>query len=167
MTLDGSTLETTSPERAVSALRCPLGSESIRALLPHSWPFLFLDRVIELVPLEYGVGLKNVSVSEPYFAGHFPMDAIVPGVLIIESLAQLCGVVVASALIDLSQHSRAPTRSFLAGVNRMRFRVPVRPGDQLRLEVTTSSVRGAVREFRAAARLGSRVAAEGSLVLAT
>jgi 3-hydroxyacyl-[acyl-carrier-protein] dehydratase len=166
-------LELEAAPGAVPSFRLPIGSDEIRRILPHSWPFLHLDRVTELTAEGRGVGLKNVSVAEPHFAGHFPHESIVPGVLIVESLAQLAGIVVAVApSLRVGRGGAAAgrpsgQRAFLAGIKRMRFRHPARPGDQVRLQVTLSAESGAVSEFQAEARVGSWVVANGSLTIAT
>lgn len=140
-----------------------LGAEDIRRLLPHRWPFLFVDRVIEIDAPTRAVGIKNVSVAEPHFEGHFEHDSVMPGVLIIEALAQLAGILVACS--EPSRDSGS-SRTYLAAVNRMRFRVPARPGDQLRLTVTRSAGTFGLAEFAAEARAGSSVVADGRLVIA-
>lgn len=156
-----------SPVRGTSTRR--LGADEIRALLPHSFPFLFLDRVTELEPMVRGRGLKNVSINEPYFAGHFPHESIMPGVLVIETLAQLAGIVLAAPAdsADAPATGSPPTRCFLAQVGRMRFREPVRPGDQLDLEAVRSGGARGLVEFRVVARVAGKPVVEGSLMLAT
>lgn len=154
--------------RAASAR--PLSADDIRALLPHSFPFLFLDRVTELEPLVRGRGLKNVSINEPYFAGHFPHESIMPGVLVIETMAQLAGIVLAAPVAGVDGgdgDTSTPTRCFLAQVGRMRFREPVRPGDQLDLEAVRSGGARGLVEFRVVARVAGKPVVEGSLMLAT
>jgi 3-hydroxyacyl-[acyl-carrier-protein] dehydratase len=142
-----------------------LGSDQIRRLLPHSWPFLFVDRVGELEPGVGGTGIKNVSVSEPYFAGHFPHESIMPGVLIIEALAQLAGVVVAAAA-EQTEGGPETGRAYLAGVRRMRFRQPVRPGDQLELKVKKTGGVAGISEFKGEVKVGPTTVADGSLIIA-
>lgn len=156
-----------SPIRAGVTRR--LEADEIRALLPHSFPFLFVDRVIELEPMVRARGLKNVSINEPYFAGHFPHESIMPGVLVIETLAQLAGIVLAvptDAAAD-DEAAAPPTRCFLAQVGRMRFREPVRPGDQLDMEAVRSGGARGLVEFRVVARVAGKPVVDGSLMLAT
>ena len=101
----------------------------IRELLPHRYPFLLVDKVVEMEE-DRVVGIKNVTVNEPFFNGHFPDFPVMPGVLIIEAMAQTAGVLVLSYVED--RHNKT---ILLAGVENARFRKPVRPGDQLRMEM--------------------------------
>ncbi|MEQ1886306.1 MAG: 3-hydroxyacyl-ACP dehydratase FabZ [Bryobacteraceae bacterium] len=103
--------------------------QQIRELLPHRYPFLLVDRVVEMEE-DRVVGIKNVTVNEPFFNGHFPDFPVMPGVLIIEAMAQTAGVLVLSYVAD-----RKNKNILLAGVENARFRRPVRPGDQLRMEM--------------------------------
>ncbi len=111
----------------------PLMLEEIQRILPHRYPFLLVDRIIALEPGKRIVGLKNVSINEPYFQGHFPGRPIMPGVLIIESLAQVGGIL---ALLATPENMGNPS-IYLMGLDKVRFRQPVVPGDQLWLEVET------------------------------
>jgi 3-hydroxyacyl-[acyl-carrier-protein] dehydratase len=101
----------------------------IRELLPHRYPFLLVDRIVEMEE-DRVVGIKNVTVNEPFFNGHFPDFPVMPGVLIVEAMAQTAGVLVLSYVPD-----RKSKTILLAGVENARFRKPVRPGDQLRMEM--------------------------------
>ncbi len=111
----------------------PLKAEEIQRILPHRYPFLLVDRIIALEPGKRIVGLKNVSINEPFFQGHFPGRPIMPGVLIVESLAQVGGIL---ALLSTPENMGNPS-IYLMGLDKVRFRQPVVPGDQLRLEVET------------------------------
>ncbi len=111
----------------------PLKLEEIQRILPHRYPFLLVDRIIALEPGKRIVGLKNVSINEPFFQGHFPGRPIMPGVLIVESLAQVGGIL---ALLSTPENMGNPS-IYLMGLDKVRFRQPVVPGDQLRLEVET------------------------------
>ena len=111
----------------------PLNLEEIQRILPHRYPFLLVDRIIALELGKRIVGLKNVTINEPYFQGHFPGRPIMPGVLIVEALAQVGGIL---ALLSNPENLGNPS-VFLMGLDKVRFRQPVVPGDQLRLEVTT------------------------------
>ena len=103
----------------------------IQSILPHRYPFLLVDRVIELEINERAVGVKNISINEPFFQGHFPGRPIFPGVLILEALAQLGGI-----LAIRSSPGKAPPVVYLTGIDKAKFRKPIIPGDQLRLQVT-------------------------------
>ncbi len=103
----------------------------IQAILPHRYPFLLVDRVTELQTDRMAVGVKNVTINEPFFQGHFPARPIFPGVLILEALAQLGGI-----LAIRSAPGDAPPVVYLTGIDKAKFRKPVIPGDQLRLQVT-------------------------------
>jgi 3-hydroxyacyl-[acyl-carrier-protein] dehydratase len=117
-----------------TALTLPVNVEQIQALLPHRYPFLLVDRVIELVPNTSVVALKNVTINEQFFLGHFPGHPVMPGVLIVEAMAQAAGL-----LTQISSRLRGDMGSplfYLAKVDNARFTAPVVPGDQLRMEVT-------------------------------
>jgi 3-hydroxyacyl-[acyl-carrier-protein] dehydratase len=108
--------------------------------LPHRYPFLLIDRVIEMVPGESLVALKNVTINEPFFPGHFPHHPVMPGVLILESLAQASGLL---SFESLQTPVTEDTVVYFVGIDNARFRGPVGPGDQLRLETrVTKRVRG-------------------------
>lgn len=142
-----------------------IDADEIRRLLPHRWPFLLVDRVKDCVPGESAVGLKNVALNESVFQGHFPDQSIMPGVLIIEALAQTCGIVV--TLGNAAGGPQSPGRGFLATVRKMRFLTPVRPGDQIELRVRKDAVHAGVVEFATEAWVAGRPVATGHLVLAT
>lgn len=136
----------------------PIEVEEIRSLLPHRYPFLLVDRIIDLEPERRIIGLKNVTINEPFFQGHFPGRAIMPGVLIIEAMAQVGGIL---AIKSLPPGSKAVV--FLAGINEARFRRPVVPGDQLRFEVETLKRRDAYWKMLGKAFVGSDVASEAEV----
>src|SRR6266487_3226253 len=102
---------------------------AIQEILPHRYPMLLVDRILELEP-DRIVGIKNVTANEPFFPGHFPAYPVMPGVLIVEAMAQVAGVLVLSQIED-----RANKLVFLATIEQAKFRRPVRPGDQLRIEM--------------------------------
>ncbi len=137
-----------------------LNAQQIQALIPHRYPFLLVDRVIELEPGVRAVGLKNVSANEPYFQGHFPGYPIMPGVLLVEALAQV-GVVVA-----LSMPENRGKVVFFAGIDRFRFRQAVVPGDTVRLEVTLTRMRGPIGKAAATASVEGKLVGEGELTFA-
>ncbi|MFC5831579.1 3-hydroxyacyl-ACP dehydratase FabZ [Nonomuraea insulae] len=135
-----------------------LSHDQVRELIPHRWPMLLLDRVERVEPGVKGVAIKNVTGTELWFQGHFAERAILPGVVVIEALAQLAGVV-----FVLKGASRI---SYLAGVKSMRFRRPIVPGDQLLLSAERNAGAPGFAEFRVAARVGGQVAAEGLITIA-
>ena len=137
-----------------------LTAQEIQAIIPHRWPFLLVDKIDELEPGVGAVGVKNVSINEPFFQGHFPGHPIMPGVLIVEALAQVGSV----ALLSLEENKGKV--GFFAGINSFRFRRPVYPGDVLRLEVRLSKLRGAVGKGMARAEVDGKTAAEGELTFA-
>jgi len=137
-----------------------LDIKMIISLLPHRYPFLLVDRITGLVPGKSATGYKNVTINEPYFQGHFPGEPIMPGVLIVEALAQ----VGAAAL--LSAADAAGKLALFAGINRFRFKLPVRPGDRLELAAALTSRRGAVGKADAEARVEGKIAAAGELMFA-
>jgi 3-hydroxyacyl-[acyl-carrier-protein] dehydratase len=118
----------------MATITLPVNIEQIRELLPHRYPFLLVDRVVEIDPDVSVVALKNVTINEPFFEGHFPGHSVMPGVLIIEAMAQAAGL-----LTQISRHMKGDTGSalfYLVKVDNARFSAPVIPGDQLRLEVS-------------------------------
>lgn len=137
-----------------------LSVEDIQKIIPHRYPFLLVDRILEIVPGEKAVGLKNVTVNEPFFQGHFPGEALMPGVLIAEALAQVGAV----ALL-----SRAEFRGKLAlfrGIDKFRFRGMVVPGDTLHLEVVLTGLKGVVGRGKGKAFVEGKVVAAGELIFA-
>ena len=111
----------------------------IMSILPHRYPFLLIDRVVEIEPKQRIVAIKNVTVNEPHFTGHFPDYPIMPGVLTIEAMAQAGGALL---LTEFSAEERADKLMVFTGIEEARFRRPVLPGDQLRIEVTVVNMRG-------------------------
>jgi 3-hydroxyacyl-[acyl-carrier-protein] dehydratase len=126
--------------------------------IPHRYPFLMIDRVVELVPNHSAVGIKNVSVNEPFFEGHFPNHPVMPGVLIIESMAQTAAVLVVETL----GHDAAGRVVYFMSIEGAKFRRPVVPGDQLRIHVTKERNRGNVWKFNAVARVDGISVAEAT-----
>jgi beta-hydroxyacyl-ACP dehydratase FabZ len=129
-----------------------LDINEIRAILPHRYPMLLVDRILEL-EAERIVGIKNVTANEPFFDGHFPGFPVMPGVLIVEAMAQTAGVLVLKSIAD-----RDSKLVFLAAVEQARFRKPVLPGDQLRMEMTILKRKSFV------ARIAGRATVDGVLV---
>ncbi|NOY44435.1 3-hydroxyacyl-ACP dehydratase FabZ [Deferrisoma camini] len=133
--------------------------QQILACLPHRYPFLLVDRVVELVPGDRIEALKNVTVNEPFFTGHFPGRPIMPGVLIVEALAQAGGILA----LQTTQECVEGKLMLFRGIDRVRFRRPVVPGDQLRLHVRVEKRRQGFWSFEAAARVDGEVATEAHL----
>ena len=125
-------------------------------LLPHRYPFLLVDRIFDMDRDETAVGVKNVTINEPFFQGHFPGYPVMPGVLIVEAIAQT-GAVLMSKSLDVDV--RGKTILFMS-VDNCRFRQPVRPGDVIRMPVEVLRARGDVFKFRGRAMVGEKVAAE-------
>jgi len=128
----------------------------IRAVLPHRYPFLLVDRLISVDGDEFEC-LKNVTYNEPFFTGHFPAEPVMPGVLIIEALAQAAGLAIASGAAD------NPGTGYLTGIDKARFRRKVVPGDQLRLTGTVLLNRRGLCKVQAKALVGEETAAEAEL----
>lgn len=134
----------------------------IKRLLPHRYPFLLVDRILELEIGKRVVGLKNVTLNEPFFPGHFPNNPVMPGVLIIEAMAQVGGILALLSTPDLQEEPAI----YLMGVDKMRFRKPVIPGDQLIMELTT--IRGGRKFYKMAGKafVNQTLVAEGELMAA-
>ncbi len=128
----------------------------IMEAIPHRFPFLMIDRVVDVVPDRSAVGVKNVSANEPFFQGHFPKHPVMPGVLIIESMAQTAAVLVVETLGS----EAAGKVVYFMSVEGAKFRRPVIPGDQLRIHVTKLRNRGSVWKFQAVARVDKVEVAE-------
>lgn len=137
-----------------------LSSGQIQEILPHRWPFLLVDKIIDLQPGQGAVGIKNVTAAEPCFQGHFPGYPIFPGVLIIEAMAQVGAVAV------LCMPENQGKIVLFAGVDKCRFRGAVYPGDTLRLEVTFTRMRGPVGKGSGKALIDGKTVAEGELTFA-
>ena len=132
-----------------------LDVEAIMALIPHRYPLLLVDRILEIEPGRRIVGLKNVSANEPFFQGHFPGHPIMPGVLVVEAMAQVGGVL--AALMPGAEGYIA----YFAAIDRCRFRRPVRPGDQLITEVVVLKTRSRIGQMQATGRVDGVIVAEG------
>jgi 3-hydroxyacyl-[acyl-carrier-protein] dehydratase len=135
----------------------------IMTYLPHRYPFLLVDRIVAIEPGKSIRGIKNVTINEPFFQGHFPAYAVMPGVLVIEALAQ-----VAAILSHLIADTKPDGRSliFFAGIDNARFRRQVMPGDQLTLEAEVIRIVRGVGKFRTWAHVGDEIAAEAELLAA-
>jgi len=135
-----------------------LDSEGIKKLLPHRYPFLLVDRIIELIPRTRVVGIKQVSINEEYFQGHFPGAPVMPGVLVIEALAQ-CGAILALREIE----NRDQKLVLFTGIKEARFRRPVVPGDTLVLEVTALRTGSRIQRMRGEAKVNGQICADAEL----
>jgi 3-hydroxyacyl-[acyl-carrier-protein] dehydratase len=130
----------------------------IQEMIPHRYPFLMIDRVVEIVPNESAVGIKNVSIGEPYFTGHFPQRPVMPGVLIIEAMAQTAAVLVVQTL---GREAEGRLVYFMT-LDNARFRRPVVPGDTLRVQVVKQRNRGSVWKFEGHAYVDGQLVAEAT-----
>lgn len=137
-----------------------LEADQIEAIIPHRYPFLLIDRMVEIEEGKHGVGIKNVTANEWFFEGHFPGHKVMPGVLIIEAMAQVAAV---TLLKDTDAAGKLP---MFGGIDNMRFRRPVVPGDQLRLEFTLEKIRGPVGKGQVRATVDGKLAADGSITFA-
>lgn len=133
----------------------------IQELLPHRYPFLLVDRILEVQGTQKIIGLKNVTVNEPFFQGHFPQRPIMPGVLILEAMAQAAGILV---FRTLGSKPEADSVYYLAGIDKARFKRPVVPGDQLELEVTLERGLRGVWKFACAAKVEGKVVCEAEML---
>lgn len=132
-------------------------SEEIKKILPHRYPFLLVDRIIEIEATR-AVGIKNVTVNEPFFEGHFPARAVMPGVLIVESMAQIAGIV------SLRKINKPGALAFLAGLDEVRFREPVVPGDQLVIETRLVKEKARFVSVEATAKVKEKTVCEAKLM---
>ena len=135
-----------------------LDTEQIRAYLPHRYPMLLVDRILELEPGKRAIGLKNVTINEEFFNGHFPGQAMMPGVLILEAMAQVGGVLL------LSDPSCKNKIAVIGGIESVRFRKPVLPGDALITEVEVMAVRRNFGKIKMTGRVNEEVVASAELV---
>lgn len=134
--------------------------KEIMDVIPHRPPFLLVDRILECEAGVRAVGIKGVTMNEPFFTGHFPGEPIMPGVLIVEALAQV------GAVALLSSESNKGKLALFAGINEFRFRGKVTPGDMLKLELTVTRAKGAIGKGNAVATVDGQVVAEGELIFA-
>jgi 3-hydroxyacyl-[acyl-carrier-protein] dehydratase len=136
-----------------------LDARAIQELLPHRYPFLLVDRIIELVPKQRIVGIKQVTMGEPFFQGHFPGAPVMPGVLVVEALAQVGAVLALREIED-----RDKKLVLFTGIKEARFRRPVVPGDTLYLEVTALRIGSRVQRMRGEAKVEGQLAADAEIM---
>ncbi len=137
-----------------------LDIQQIQAAIRHRYPFLLVDRVLELEEGKRAVAIKNVTINEEFFNGHFPNYPVMPGVLIVEALAQV------SAIIMLTKEGNEGRLGLLAGIDQCRFKKQVKPGDQLRLEVEITRLKGAIGKGRGIATVDGELVCETELIFA-
>ena len=147
-----------SPRESKTVLKSTMSIDELIKVIPHRYPFLLVDRILEVEERKRIVGLKNVTINEPYFQGHFPGHPIMPGVLIIEAMAQVGGVLLLGSVDDYESKV-----VYFMSLDNVKFRRPVRPGDQLRFELEMTQIRGAVCKMRGVARVDGDVVAEAEM----
>ena len=137
-----------------------LSSTEIQNVIPHRYPFLLVDRIIEIEPMKRAVGIKNVTINEQFFQGHFPGHPVMPGVLILEAMAQVGGVAM------LHPEENRGKLAFFAGMDRVKFRRPVVPGDQLRMVAEIIKVRSNMGKLWVQSFVDEQLVAEGEFLFA-
>src|SRR5690625_3395921 len=134
--------------------------QQIKEIIPHRYPFLLVDKVTEMEEGKKVTGIKNVTINEPFFAGHFPDYPVMPGVLILEALAQL------GAIGVLSKEENKGKIGFLAGIDKCRFKRQVVPGDQLKLEIEITRMKGSIGKGKGIATVNGEVACQAEIMFA-
>lgn len=134
--------------------------QKIMERIPHRYPFILVDRILELEPNKRVVGLKNVTMNEPFFQGHFPKRPIMPGVLILEAMAQTSGVL---AIESIAKGEKGALMYFM-GLNNVKFRKPVVPGDQLIMELDVLKLRTKIMKLAGVAKVDGQIVAEAQLM---
>ncbi|MDQ0229077.1 3-hydroxyacyl-ACP dehydratase FabZ [Metabacillus malikii] len=160
-------------------MRKELGIQEILKILPHKWPFLFVDKVTDIEPGKRGIGIKNVTISEPYFEGHFPQFPIMPGVLIVEAAAQTAAVIFAAGEIERlsnepsggsrvskKEMTDSPFLGYLSSIKKMKFKKPVAPGDQLKIKVRIGASLNGLTQVIIAVSTEKETVAEGEIIIA-
>jgi 3-hydroxyacyl-[acyl-carrier-protein] dehydratase len=150
-----------SAQAAAEAEMVDVGLDEIQRLIPHRYPFLMIDKVIDLVPGQRAIGIKNVTINEPFFPGHFPGRPVMPGVLIVEAMAQTAAIAVVKGL---GQQEGSGNVVYFMAIDRARFRQPVLPGDRLELHVSLIKGRAKVWRFAGEARVDGTVRAEAEFM---
>ncbi|HLO25738.1 MAG TPA: 3-hydroxyacyl-ACP dehydratase FabZ [Geobacteraceae bacterium] len=136
-----------------------LDVNEIMKILPHRFPFLMVDRIVEMEPGKKIVGIKNVTINEPFFPGHFPGQPIMPGVLIIEAMAQVAGIL---GILTYDENDRNKI-TYFTGIDNAKFRRPVLPGDQLRLELVAMDFKRGIWFFQGKAYVDGKLVTEAEL----
>jgi UDP-N-acetylglucosamine acyltransferase len=149
------------PKQPYPPLSMPLGYDDIRKILPHRYPFLLVDRIVELEPGVRCVGVKSVTINEEFFQGHFPGRPVMPGVLLLEAMAQVAGV------LTLVSRNSPGALSYFASIEKARFRRPVQPGDQFMTEATLTVLRGALCKVSVVGRVDGQVMVEAEFTFMT
>lgn len=137
-----------------------LSATEIQKIIPHRYPMLLVDRILELEPMKRAVGIKNVTFTEPFFQGHFPGQPVMPGVLILEAMAQVGAV---ATLYPVENRGKV---ALFASIDRVKFRKPVVPGDQLRMVAELVKIRGSMGKLWCEAFVDDQLVAEGELMFA-
>ncbi|MGI5839690.1 MAG: 3-hydroxyacyl-ACP dehydratase FabZ [bacterium] len=137
-----------------------LDIRAIQSILPHRYPFLLIDRIVEMEPGKRAVAIKNVTANEPFFPGHFPGRPVMPGVLLVEAMAQTGAVAI------LSLPEQQGKIGYFAGIDKARFRQPVVPGDQLRIDVVLTKIRGSVGKGSGKIFVDGDIVAEAEMMFA-
>jgi len=141
-------------------LELPLDSVAIRKIIPHRYPFLLVDRIDSLEPGKSATGVKNVTANDQFFQGHFPDYPVMPGVLIVEAIAQVGAI----ALLSLEEHSGKI--AYFAGINNVRFKRQVKPGDTLKLDVQITKIRRGIGSGEGTAMVDGEIACKGEFMFA-
>jgi len=165
MSAKNKTLAELSPRRKEKIMASDIETLDIKEiirLLPHRYPFLLVDRILEGEKMKRLVGLKNVTINEPFFQGHFPSEPIMPGVLILEGMAQAGGILAYYSMQEMIGEKLV----YFAGIDKVRFRRPVVPGDQLIYEVEVIKQKGKIWKMTGKAKVDDQVAAEAELMAA-
>jgi len=144
----------------MKGVRIMLDIEQIKQIIPHRYPFLLVDRILEVEDGKRAVGLKNVTANEPFFQGHFPEYAVMPGVLIVEALAQVGAVAI------LKDPANRGKLVLFAGIDKLRIRNQVKPGDTLELMCEITRLKGPIGKGNAVAKVNGKIAVEGELMFA-
>ena len=137
-----------------------MNTEEIKDIIPHRYPFLLVDKIIEMDEAKRAVGIKNVTINEPFFQGHFPEYPVMPGVLIVEAMAQV------GAIAVLNIEENKGKIGFLAGLDKCRFKRQVKPGDQLRLEVEILRMKGPIGKGKGVATVDGELVCEAEIMFA-